>query len=70
MIAAFSNRTTINALGLLAIMLCSVPIMAQSDDDSDPVKLFEKAQDVHAKGDYQRAIELYDAAIKLKPEFP
>ena len=36
----------------------------------DPVKLFERGQDAHAKGNYQKAIELYEAAIKLKPEFP
>jgi tetratricopeptide (TPR) repeat protein len=42
----------------------------KSDDATDPVKLFEQAQDAHAKRDFQRAIELYDAAIKLKPEFP
>ena len=69
MLGALSKRKIINALGLLAIIFCAVPIMAQSDDDADPVKLFEKGQDAHAKGDYQRAIELYDAAIKLKPEF-
>jgi tetratricopeptide (TPR) repeat protein len=58
------------ALGMLAILLCFQPILAQSDDDRDPVKLFEKGQDAHAKNDLKRAIELYDAAIKLQPEFP
>lgn len=41
-----------------------------SIDEQDPVKLFERGQDAHAKSDYQKAIELYDAAIRLKPEFP
>jgi tetratricopeptide (TPR) repeat protein len=58
------------ALCLLAILLCFQTSTAQSDDETDPVKLFEKGQDAHAKSDYKRAIELYDAAIKLKPEFP
>jgi len=39
-------------------------------DEMDPVKLFERGQDAHARNDYKRAIELYEAAIKLKPEFP
>ena len=38
--------------------------------EDDPIKLFERAQDAHAKSDYKTAIELYDAAIRLKPEFP
>ena len=40
------------------------------DGETDPVKLFERGQDAHAKNDYQKAINLYEAAIKLKPEFP
>jgi tetratricopeptide (TPR) repeat protein len=58
------------ALCLLAILLCFQISPAQSDDENDPVKLFEKGQDAHARGDYKLAIERYDAAIKLKPEFP
>ena len=38
--------------------------------EDDPIKLFERAQDAHAKNDYKTAIEFYDAAIRLKPEFP
>ncbi|HKP38975.1 MAG TPA: tetratricopeptide repeat protein [Pyrinomonadaceae bacterium] len=40
------------------------------DGEDDPVKLFERGQDAHARNDYQKAIEFYEAAIKLKPEFP
>src|ERR1043165_9697788 len=62
------------ALGVLLIALCCQFAHAQSEDptnnETDPVKLFERGQDAHAKGDYQKAIELYEAAIKLKPEFP
>src|SRR2546427_9542303 len=61
-------------LTLLAIALCFQAVRAQADDstnsETDPVKLFEKGQDAHAKNDYKLAIQLYDAAIKLKPEFP
>lgn len=50
----------------------SVSICAQTtfDTETDPIKLFERGQDAHAKNDYKSAIELYEAAIKLKPEFP
>ena len=41
-----------------------------ADGETDPVKLFERGQDAHAKNDYKSAIQLYEAAIKLKPEFP
>jgi tetratricopeptide (TPR) repeat protein len=65
-----SKRRLVYAVGLLAIILCFQSASAQSDDDNDPIKLFEKGQDAHAKNDLKQAIELYDAAIKLKPEFP
>jgi tetratricopeptide (TPR) repeat protein len=52
------------------IGLCFLTVVAQSDDETDPIKLFERGQDAHAKGDYGRAIDLYDAAIKLRPDFP
>src|SRR5215467_4075718 len=65
-----SKPKLIYALCLLAILLCFQTSAAQSDDENDPVKLFEKGQDAHSKSDYKLAIELYDAAIKLKPEFP
>ena len=40
------------------------------NQEDDPIKLFSRAQDAHAKNDYKTAIEFYDAAIRLKPEFP
>ena len=40
------------------------------NQEDDPIKLFERAQDAHAKNDFKTAIEFYDAAIRLKPEFP
>jgi len=41
-----------------------------ADNETDPIKLFERGQDAHAKNDFKTAIQLYDAALKLKPEFP
>jgi len=62
--------------GLLAFVLVCLwvptasPQTAAIDGENDPVKLFERGQDAHAKNDYKAAIEFYEAAIKLKPEFP
>lgn len=49
--------------------------LAQTEDSledgaADPVKLFERGQAAHARGDLVRALELYDEAIKVRPEFP
>ena len=69
-----SKQFLLCGLTLLAIALCFQAVRAQADDstngETDPVKLFEKGQDAHAKSDYKLAIQLYEAAIKLKPEFP
>jgi tetratricopeptide (TPR) repeat protein len=68
-----------NARGLifwsLLVLACAAPLHAQetgdaTDGEDDPVKIFNRAQDAHAKGDLARAIELYTAAIKVRPEFP
>jgi tetratricopeptide (TPR) repeat protein len=59
---------------VLAILVCAfsaAALQAQTPTvEDDPIKLFERGQDAHAKGDTQTAIEFYDAAIRLKPEFP
>jgi superkiller protein 3 len=47
---------------------------AQDDpfDDSaaDPIKLFERGQSAHARGDLEKALAFYEQALKVKPEFP
>ena len=47
---------------------------AQTDDpfgdgSADPVKLFERGQNAHAHGDLLKALEFYEEAIKVRPEF-
>lgn len=48
--------------------------LAQTDDafgdGADPVKLFERGQNAHARGDLLKALEFYEEAIKVRPEFP
>src|SRR6266705_4485123 len=55
-------------------MLAAQFASAQSQDlpegETDPIKLFERGQNAHAKNDYKAAIQFYEAAVKLKPEFP
>jgi tetratricopeptide (TPR) repeat protein len=59
----------------LALLLCVSPTYAQTSsdtgtDEDDAVQLFQQGQDAHETGDFKRAIELYDRAIKARPEFP
>lgn len=39
------------------------------DAGADPVKLFERGQNAHGRGDLAKALELYEEAIKVRPEF-
>jgi len=45
---------------------------AQDEDDgqAEAIKIFNRAQDAHEKGDLAGALKLYDEAVKLAPEFP
>ncbi len=43
---------------------------AFSDSAADPIKLFERGQNAHARGDFAKALEFYDEALKVRPEFP
>src|SRR5258708_35596087 len=69
-----SRQSYLWALGLLSVGFCFQVVPAQTDDptegETDPVKLFERGQNAHAKGDLPRALALYEGAIKLRPEFP
>ena len=42
---------------------------AFGDGAGDPVKLFERGQNAHARGDLLKALEFYEEAIKVRPEF-
>ena len=70
----FRSRLSFVALAIIvgAALLQSMSAQTpnSTDDENDPVKLFERGQDAHARNDYKTAIQLYEAAIKLKPDFP
>lgn len=55
--------------GCLALLLPPA-VVAQDDAAQDAVAIFNRAQDLHEKGDLAGAIKLYDEAIKAMPEFP
>jgi tetratricopeptide (TPR) repeat protein len=69
--------TSVRALLILILaslaLSYSATVRAQVDtiDDSaaDPMKLFERGQNAHSRGEFERALEYYDEAIKIKPEF-
>lgn len=63
------------AFSLVLILFNSLSLRAQTaidlgDAEGDPIKLFQRGQDAHARKDYERALRLYEEAIKLRPEFP
>src|SRR5919202_2338046 len=69
------RKTLLASLAALALVCACASVAAAQDDDldpdhaDDPVRVFERGQDAHAKGDLARAVELYDAALRLRPEF-
>jgi len=71
-----SLRTVVAAASLLLLSLAlASQSHAQTDDGfgdsgADPVKLFERGQSAHARGDLQKALEFYEQALKVRPEFP
>jgi tetratricopeptide (TPR) repeat protein len=74
MIFPNSRRFLFAVIVFILVAVCASAAAAQTidvtDGETDPVKLFERAQNAHAKGDLSRALALYEEAIKLRPEFP
>lgn len=69
------SRFRSHAVVAVALALCFSASHAQTNSlaagtEDDPVQLFQQGQDAHEAGDLKRALELYDRAIKLRPEFP
>jgi tetratricopeptide (TPR) repeat protein len=59
---------------LLLSVFCAASAIAQTDDlgdgSVDPIKLFERGQNAHAHGEFAIALDFYEQALKLRPEFP
>src|SRR5512145_3297188 len=69
-------RTVVaSALFLLLSLSLAHQSHAQTDDPfgdsaADPVKLFERGQNAHARGEFEKALQFYEQALKVRPEFP
>jgi len=48
----------------------SAQVEAFGDDAADPVRLFERGQSAHARGELEQALAFYEQALKVRPEFP
>lgn len=57
-----------------ALLFVSANVSAQveafGDDAADPVRLFERGQSAHARGEIEKALAYYEQALKVRPEFP
>ncbi|HEX9543535.1 MAG TPA: tetratricopeptide repeat protein [Pyrinomonadaceae bacterium] len=69
-----SRQLILSVLAVVFVVICVQLAAAQVDDigdgETDPVKLFERGQNAHARNDLVTALALYEAALKLRPEFP
>lgn len=68
-----SNRNAVFPWVLLLFVLSlNQNVVAQDDEDvsGEAVALFNKGQDAHEKNDFRTAIEDYEKALKLIPDFP
>src|SRR5215207_3357189 len=59
----------------LSVAVFSVGATAQNeeafgDSATDPVRLFERGQRAHARGELEKALGFYEQALKVRPEFP
>lgn len=64
------KRFSKNVSILLILIAVNTLVFAQENDGDDPIKLFNDAQTVHEKGEFEAALNLYDKALEIIPEFP
>lgn len=69
-----SRQLILSATALVFLLICPQLMAAQTEDagdgETDPIKLFERGQNAHARNDLAGALALYEAALRLRPEFP
>lgn len=75
MFSRLRSHAALFALAAILALVCAASATAQDTDEfgdaaADPVKLFDRGQESHARKEFEQAIELYDEALKLRPEFP
>ena len=74
--ASFWKRPSL-LLSLIAICFALFSVCATvsaqeafGDDAADPVRLFERGQSAHSRGELEKALTFYEQALKVRPEFP
>jgi tetratricopeptide (TPR) repeat protein len=70
--ASFWKRLSLLAVCFALLSSCAT-VSAQEafgDDAADPVRLFERGQSAHSRGDLEKALSFYEQALKVRPEFP
>jgi tetratricopeptide (TPR) repeat protein len=68
--ASFWKNLLLTATCLALLSASAYSQEAFGDDATDPVRLFERAQSAHARGELEKAIGFYEQALKVRPEFP
>ena len=58
------------ALALFCVCSAAQTVETFGDDATDPVRLFERGQSAHARGELEKALGFYEQALKVRPEFP
>ena len=71
---SFWKRVLLVAICFALLSICP-SVRAQTvdvfgDDAADPVRLFERGQSAHARGELEKALAFYEQALKVRPEFP
>jgi len=76
---SLSKNVLLTATCVVLVFTCSTArLTAQTEEAfgdaaTDPVRLFERGQSAHARGDkanLEKAIGFYEQALKVRPEFP
>ena len=69
------RKTVLLVATCIALLSACANTFAQTvdvfgDDAADPVRLFERGQSAHARGELEKALQFYEQALKVRPEFP
>jgi tetratricopeptide (TPR) repeat protein len=58
------------AISSICLKVSAQTVDVFGDDAADPVRLFERGQSAHARGEIEKALGFYEQALKVRPEFP
>jgi len=72
----FCSHASLRLAIIASIFACTALVgLGQTEDSfgdsaADPIKLFEQGQSAHARGELEKALDFYERAIQVRPEFP